>query len=224
MDTIALSHEEEVVKWVHNIRDELLRTFYNNFKEVDNFLVDIIKCTTPKEYIEVEKTFMKPDALMKPGKIPTSLNNLKTKVDSACYFSSVFLTKWAGETIRPILEVLLNRVKTTALKYERISAEHKEMLDEYFNLETKFADSKLENEKIVEDLEIRIRKLEVEVLAKEQIKSKNDEIVTNLENRIRNLEADIIAKEQIILEKNEINNNLWGKIKVLEEKKGTANG
>ncbi|PKB97434.1 hypothetical protein RhiirA5_468244 [Rhizophagus irregularis] len=74
------------------------------------------------------------------------------------------------------------------------------------------ADSSLTNGLLITDLEGRIKNLEADVTAKQNI--------------IRNLEADVTAKEQIILEKSEQANMLWEKIRGLEVKmeKSTCQG
>ncbi|PKY60966.1 hypothetical protein RhiirA4_485338 [Rhizophagus irregularis] len=111
---------------------------------------------------------------------PVRLNKPETKVLAVYYFISLFLTKWAGKALLSILDVLLYRERVAALRYEQIKLQNTEILEKYENLTKNIGDSELTNSLMIADLE----------------------------NRIRNLEADVIAKEQIILEKNKANNIL----------------
>ncbi|PKY54989.1 hypothetical protein RhiirA4_503012 [Rhizophagus irregularis] len=153
------------------------------------------------EYIEFEKTVMKQDALLKPGKIPIRLHKPESKVIPAVYFTAVFLIKRSGEALRNLLEDTLFSVKLAEQDSERIKIENEIVLANCAAMTNKMND--MEKEKGDRELTSGL-------------------MIADLENRIRNLEADITAKERIILEKNETINSLWEKINAQEEKVVTS--
>ncbi|CAB4392802.1 unnamed protein product [Rhizophagus irregularis] len=192
--TIIMDEEEEVKTWVNNSKPPYMKAFYDPFQDIfDKFLTEVVKCKKIEEYIDLEKMIIKCPSASKPGKIPIRLNKPETKVPAVYYFLSLFLIKFAGVHVNNIVEALLRRELTTAVKLKRIEMRHSDLQQAYEDLGKivdNNADSALTNGLVIQDLE----------------------------NKIRNLEADIIAKERIILEKSEANNILWGKIKALEEK------
>ncbi|CAB5353765.1 unnamed protein product [Rhizophagus irregularis] len=126
--------------------------------------------------------------------------------------------KWAGLATKKIIEEYIechvkaeNEIERMEYDKKMAATEFDELKWEYDGLSTAFdkfkknsADSGLTSGLMIADLEGRIKNLEANVTAKE--------------NLIRNLEADVTAKEQIILEKSEQTNMLWEKIRGLEAK------
>ncbi|PKY54135.1 hypothetical protein RhiirA4_472777 [Rhizophagus irregularis] len=191
MDTTIVINKEEVMTWVNDNKKPYMKAFFDPFHDVfDSYLAEVVKCKKIEEYIAVEEKLIGPSTVSKPGKIPIRLNKPETKVPAVYYFISLFLIKWAGVHIQSMIEALLHRERTAAVKYEQIKMQNAEVLENYTVLTKKVGDSDLTNSLMIADLE----------------------------NRIRNLEVDVIAKERIILEKSEANNILWEKIKALEEK------
>ncbi|CAB4463746.1 hypothetical protein RhiirA1_539918 [Rhizophagus irregularis] len=144
-----------------------MKAFFNPFHDIfDNYLGEVVKCKKIEEYIELEKKFIAP-TISKLGKIPIRLNKPETKVTAVYYFLSLFLIKWAGEHIQSIVEALLYREKSAAVKYEQIKMQNAEILDNSEDLKKMMADTSLANGLVIQDLENRIRNLEADVIAKE---------------------------------------------------------
>ncbi|CAB4377393.1 unnamed protein product [Rhizophagus irregularis] len=191
MDTVIIEEDEEVTTWVNNNKKTCLKVFFDRFQDIyDEFLIEVVKCKNINEYIDLEKTIIKCPSASRPGKIPIRLNKPETKVPAVYYFLSLFLIKLAGVHFNSIIGSLLRRELIATAKFNRIKPQYSEIQQKNVELEKIVADGALTNGLVIQDLE----------------------------NRIRNLEAEVIAKEQIILEKSEVNNILWGKIKALEEK------
>uniref|UniRef100_U9UIJ2 Uncharacterized protein n=1 Tax=Rhizophagus irregularis (strain DAOM 181602 / DAOM 197198 / MUCL 43194) TaxID=747089 RepID=U9UIJ2_RHIID len=72
-----------------------------------------------------------------------------------------------GEHIQSIVEALLYREKSAAVKYEQIKMQNAEILDNSEDLKKMMADTSLANGLVTQDLENRIRNLEADVIAKE---------------------------------------------------------
>ncbi|CAB4490849.1 uncharacterized protein OCT59_000128 [Rhizophagus irregularis] len=217
MDKIVENNDKEVPTWVTRSKTNSLGQFFKNFEDIyDTYLVEVIKCKKHDEYVELEDKLIGPSNIIKPGKIPVRLNKPDTQVPTVVYFLTVFLMKWTGLATMKIIEEFIEchvkaEMETERMEYEKktTAAELDELKCEYDALSTAFdelkknsADSSLTNGLAINDLEGRIRKSEDDVMIKE--------------NKIRNLEADVTAKEQIILEKSEQINMLWEKIRGLD--------
>ncbi|PKK68358.1 hypothetical protein RhiirC2_833996 [Rhizophagus irregularis] len=184
MDTVIIEEDEEVTTWVNNNKKTCLKVFFDRFQDIyDEFLIEVVKCKNINEYIDLEKTIIKCPSASRPGKIPIRLNKPETKVPAVYYFLSLFLIKLAGVHFNSIIGSLLRRELIATAKFNRIKPQYSEIQQKNVELEKIVADGALTNGLVIQDLE----------------------------NRIRNLEAEVIAKEQIILEKSEVNNILWGK-------------
>ncbi|CAB4433771.1 unnamed protein product [Rhizophagus irregularis] len=158
MDTTTDINNDEVMTWVNNNKKTYMKAFFDPFYDIyDKYLVDIINCKKIEEYIELEKTLIGPNPLSKPGKVPVRLNKPETKVPAVYYFVSLFLTKWAGEALKYIVETLLYRERVAALKYEQIKMQNAEILKKNVDLTEKLAESNLINGLMVADLENGIR-------------------------------------------------------------------
>ncbi|PKY60000.1 hypothetical protein RhiirA4_490262 [Rhizophagus irregularis] len=203
MDTTIENNDDEMTTWVNTKTREDIQAFYNNFENIyDDYLVKVMQFKTTNDYVELEKTITKPDALLKPGKIPIRLHKPETKVNPAVFFVAVFLIKKAGEALRGIIEETLYSVKIAEKDYERIKIENEEVLAGCAAMTKRIND--MEKEKGDKDLTSGL-------------------MIADLENRIRNLEADVTAKERIILEKNETINSLWEKINAQDRESSYIN-
>ncbi|PKY56171.1 hypothetical protein RhiirA4_506567 [Rhizophagus irregularis] len=145
--------------------------------------MEVINCIKIDEYMKCKEKELGQHAPSKPGKIPVRLNKPESKVPTVYYFVILFLTKWAGEIVNNIVDVVLYRERMSAVSCEPIKARYSEVSKENADLKEKVASSDLIN----------------------------GLMITDMEKRIRDLEVDVTVKERIILEKNEGVNILWEK-------------
>ncbi|PKK58781.1 hypothetical protein RhiirC2_795774 [Rhizophagus irregularis] len=136
----------------------------------DEVMTGYYKLQENRRIYRVRKNANRTEPSFETRKVPVRLNKPETKVPAVYYFVSLFLTKWAGEALKYIVETLLYRERVAALKYEQIKMQNVEILKKNVDLTEKLAESNLINGLMVADLENGIRNLEADVIAKEREK------------------------------------------------------